>query len=155
MSKIIGIDTVRKKLLKQQEEIRKKLETLDSLEQLPDGLRISVTDNISVDDNGNIVGLTTSNQDRFGGLTIVNACKKIFEDDSHGQYSIKDVMEILVKGGLELSEKYAYPTVSSTLNRIVDRGELAKLPYGNKMLFQKKSNGKIEITEPLLPMSDL
>lgn len=139
MGKVIDVELIRNQLLKQQKEINEKLKALDQLESMADALRINVTDTLSIDDK---TELTTNG--RFSNLTMVEACRRIFEENPNNEYSIKNIMALLEKEGLQVSVKYGYATISSTLNRLVNRGKLKKIPRGSKMLFQKNNNGVLK-----------
>ena len=139
MGKVIDVELIRNQLLKQQKEISEKLKALGQLESLADKISINVTDELGIDDK-----IELATQGRFSDLTMVGACRRIFTENPNNKYSIKNIMAFMKTGGLELSVKYGYATTSSTLNRLVNKGELRKIPKGNKMLFQKSNNGMLE-----------
>ncbi len=139
MGKVIDVELIRNQLLKQQKEISEKLKALGQLESLADKISINVTDELGIDDK-----IELATQGRFSDLTMVGACRRIFTENPNNKYSIKNIMAFMKTGGLKLSVKYGYATTSSTLNRLVNKGELRKIPKGNKMLFQKSNNGMLE-----------
>tara|TARA_B100000315_G_C14377788_1_gene496011 strand:+ start:375 stop:797 length:423 start_codon:yes stop_codon:yes gene_type:complete len=128
MSKIIDIEEMRKRLLRQQKEIDEKLKSLEQIEKLADEIGVS---------NNNFSKTLADSQHTYSNLSIVGACSKIFVENPDKKYSVKEVMSKLREGGREMTDKY-YTTISSTLNRLVKRNQLKKKPKGHMMFYQKR-----------------
>ena len=133
MGKNIDIEKVRETLLEQRKKIDKKLHALSLIEKIADEKNMY-----------NVSTLSTDEQNKFQDMTIVDSCRVIFKENSYKEFTVKKTMDMLRKGGLQLSTKYAYTTVSSTLNRLVNKGILKKRYSGTKSLFQFKNAPPIE-----------
>ena len=118
----IDVGKARQSLLKQRDEIEEKLKALDIVENMADTLN-----NYNTEDG-------VDNSKDFNSMTIIDAAKSIFEKNPYAEFTVSDIMLKLRKGGKK--GNYNQPTISNTLKRLVDRGEIQKRLHGNKNRFK-------------------
>lgn len=119
----IDLEKARQSLLKQRDEIEEKLKALDIVENMA-----------MIQNNHNIEDDVDNTNEFSGDMTLIVASKSIFENNPNKEFLVSDIEKRLRKGGVK--GKYGHTTISSTLKRLVGRGDLQKRRYGNKNRFK-------------------